>query len=146
MSEHVFQHVFCPVDGSDSSLRALDVAAGMAAGSGVKLTVATVLDLGQLDFYDGIWLTAKQVESWQEKLKGETLARARERLEARGVAAELLMLRGPVVATLLDSAREHAADVIVVGRSGKGAMERLAHGSVSRRVTALSAVPVLTVP
>lgn len=140
-----FTRVYCPIDGSEASLRALDVAAGIAA-DGAELAVVTVLDLGQLDFYDGIWLTTEQVESWQEKVHAATLAKARERLEARAISASFEMLRGPVVRSLLDHAAEHGADVLVIGRSGKGALERLAHGSVSRRLAAQSPVPVITVP
>ncbi len=141
-----FTHVYCPFDGSDASLRALDVAASMASTDGCALTVVTVLDLGQLDFYDGIWLTTDQIEAWQEKVRSETLHQAEERLALQGIAADCRMLRGPIVQTLLDDASKVGADVFVMGRTGKGALERLAHGSVSRRLTATSPVPVLTVP
>jgi nucleotide-binding universal stress UspA family protein len=141
-----FTHVYCPVDGSEPSLRALEVAAGLARSSGSELTVATVLDLGQLDFYDGIWLSTEQVEAWQEKVRAQTLSQAQERLDAHGVTATLRLLRGPVVRSLLDDAAQHSADLLVVGRTGKGALERLAQGSVSRQLSAQSPVPVMTVP
>jgi nucleotide-binding universal stress UspA family protein len=139
-----FRHLLVPVDGSEPSLRALDAALGLARATGATLTVATVLDLGQLDFFDGMYLSHEQVERWQELVKLEVLEVAEARLG--GFDARLRLLRGAVVPALLAEAEAAGVDLFVLGRSGKGALDRLAHGSVSHRLGAASPIPVLTVP
>jgi len=139
-----FRHLLVPVDGSEPGHRALDAAVALVRATGAKLTVATVLDLGQLDFFDGMYLSHEQVERWQELVKLEVLEVAEARLG--GFDARLRLLRGAVVPALLAEAEAEGVDLIVLGRSGKGALDRLAHGSVSHRLGATSPIPVLTVP
>lgn len=136
--------ILVPLDGSDPSFAALDFAAGLAGALGATLDVVTVVDLGQLDFYDGMYHTPEQVDAIQTRVKQDILDQARERVPA-SVAAEFDVLHGPVVRTLLARVTGSGADLVVLGRTGKGAMERLFEGSVSRRITSLAKVPVTVV-
>jgi nucleotide-binding universal stress UspA family protein len=47
--------------------------------------------------------------------------------------------------TIVDYARQHDIDVIVMGTHGRGALARLVMGSVAERVVRLAPCPVLTV-
>jgi universal stress protein A len=52
---------------------------------------------------------------------------------------------GPAFATILDTAREHGADLIVMGTKGRTGLAHLLIGSVAERVVRLAPCPVLTV-
>ena len=54
--------ILVPIDGSAPSNAALEHAVTIARATGAALDVVTVVDLGQLDFYDGMYRTPEQVE------------------------------------------------------------------------------------
>jgi nucleotide-binding universal stress UspA family protein len=60
--------------------------------------------------------------------------------------AESIGDAGDPVTTIIDAARQHQADVIVVGHEDRSWFSRLVEGSVSREVIRESDVPVLVVP
>jgi len=134
--------ILAPVDGSESALRALHVADALAQQSAAVLDIVTVVDLRSLDLYEQVGLTDEQIASLEARVRETILEPARASTSSKGRTARLL--KGPIEATLLDEAR--AASLVVVGRSGKGALERLLEGSVSRRLVSSSPAPVMIVP
>lgn len=74
------------------------------------------------------------------------LQESADSLRARGVDATALLVQGPTVAKILESAAEHRADWIVVGSHGRGVVGRLLLGSVSEGVLRGAGCPVLVVP
>ena len=52
---------------------------------------------------------------------------------------------GPAAATIVDTARERHADLIVMGTKGRTGLAHLLMGSVAERVVRLAPCPVLTV-
>ena len=140
-----FSTILVPVDGSASSHHAVQFAARLAAHLGASLELVTVLDLGQLDFYDGMYRTVEQIEDWQERLREQVLEEAIALLPTGGAPVTTTMLKGPVVKSLLARIVEAQPDLVVMGRTGKGQLERVLYGSVSRRIASLSPVPVTLV-
>lgn len=69
-----------------------------------------------------------------------------ERLRASGVEVTALQLQGATVAAVLAEADRLAADLIVLGSHGRGAVYDLLVGSVAEGVVRRSPVPVLLVP
>lgn len=136
--------ILVPVDGSPPSDRALDLAVQLASGLNAGLEIVTVIDLSQVDVYDGFYLTDRQLEELQTKAKNEILDRAKARV-ATGVATETRLLRGRAAHVLLEEAEKPGVAMVVMGRTGKGAFERLVQGSVSRSLAAHSPVPVTIV-
>ncbi len=65
---------------------------------------------------------------------------------AAGVAAECHVVDGNPVQVLLNAARDHDADLIVVGSRGMGGFPELLLGSTSTQVSQHSKCPVLIVP
>ena len=53
---------------------------------------------------------------------------------------------GDPTARILETARSHDADLIVIGRRGLGPIGRLLLGSVSAKVLQLAGIPCLVVP
>ena len=71
----------------------------------------------------------------------------RKDLGSTGARMESAVLRGGPAAELLRLAEEDmAVELVVVGRSGKGAIARALMGSVSSRLAHACAKPVLIVP
>ena len=57
----------------------------------------------------------------------------------------LFLMEGDVAQSILDCARQHRVDVIVVGTHGRGGLGKMLMGSVAERVFRQSPVPVMTV-
>lgn len=138
------QRILVPVDGSAPSDRALDLAARLAQGLGASLDIVTVLDFSQVDVYDGFYLSDRQLEELQTKAKREILERAEQLVDDR-VPVRTRLLRGRVTHVLLEEAEQPGVAMVVLGRTGKGAFERLVQGSVSRHLAAHSPAPVTVV-
>jgi nucleotide-binding universal stress UspA family protein len=136
--------ILVPVDGSAPSVAALEHAVTIASATGAALDVVTVVDLGQLDFYDGMFHTPEQVDAIQTRVKQDVLDTAEAHVAGR-VPATFSVLHGPVIRTLLSRVSTADVDLVVVGRTGKGAVEQLFEGSVSRRMAVGSPVPVTLV-
>ncbi len=69
-----------------------------------------------------------------------------ESLRQAGIEASALLIRGPIIETILNEAQRFEADLLIVGSHGFGAMYDLLVGSSSRGVLKRSEIPVLVVP
>ena len=67
-------------------------------------------------------------------------------LDQKGHAVTPLLLQGPVVESIHETAHSVAADMIVVGSHGHGALYDLLVGSVSEAVIRHAKIPVSVVP
>ena len=75
-------------------------------------------------------------------------AQLRHRLDAavsRNRGEEAALLTGPVAASIVDDARTHAVDLILMATHGRGGMAHLLLGSVAERVVRTAPCPVMTV-
>jgi nucleotide-binding universal stress UspA family protein len=61
------------------------------------------------------------------------------------VKVKIFMRSGHVVPEILAQAKESRADLLVIGRHGRGGVQRLVLGSVAEKVLRLATCPVLTV-
>ncbi len=69
-----------------------------------------------------------------------------ESLRQAGIEASALLIRGPIIETVLNEAQRFEADLLIVGSHGFGAMYDLLVGSSSRGILKRSEIPVLVVP
>ena len=67
-------------------------------------------------------------------------------LRGAGIESNALLIRGPIVETILQQAERIDADLLIVGSHGFGALYDLLVGSASRGVLKRSEIPVLVVP
>jgi nucleotide-binding universal stress UspA family protein len=129
------------VDGSANAKRALDVAASLAAMSGVE--VIAVHALGLLTTIDG-----ERVPSAEHRAEVEEALRTDwcEPLARAGVAWRASVEDGSSAEVLLHAAEEHGASFVVVGSRGVGGHPDLMLGSTSHQVISHCRCPAVVVP
>lgn len=141
-----YQTVVVGTDGSDSSLRAVDRAAQIAAASGAKLVVATAYFPHSED-----QRAADVLKDEGYKLSGNApiyaiLREAKDRAHSAGAQnVEEKAIVGPPVDALVDLAAEVEADLLVVGNVGLSTIAGRLLGSVPANVARRSKSDVLIV-
>ncbi|MEO6835260.1 MAG: universal stress protein [Candidatus Tumulicola sp.] len=139
--------ILIPVDGSEQSLRALDVAADLASALRATLIVCHVADIARVAA-----MTFGEPQFAQEcfdavRAEGASMLKeAVERAQRRVDGVESQIGRGNVVDEILRLATEAGAEWIVMGSHGRSGLSRLLMGSVAEGVLRHSTVPVMIVP
>jgi nucleotide-binding universal stress UspA family protein len=141
--------VLVPLDGSDKDERALPAAAALADLTDGALHVIRVLEPSDKTLVPRAQALGIPDVLYEERADMERSVRgSAERLAAdtgRQVTAEVV--DGPdVVHTLLRSAEERHADVVVMATRAAGALDRTLRGSVADRIVRESPRPVILVP
>jgi nucleotide-binding universal stress UspA family protein len=132
------EHLVVGVDGSENSLRALDLAATVARRNGSAVTVAFVR-------HPPVFAGTVAVD-WSAifaPVEGETAEAASERLA--GLRWRLLDTDGAPALELERVARQVGADLLVVGGGRGGPVHRLFSGSVGGHAATHAPAPVLVV-
>ena len=136
-------------DFSEPSNRALGFAADLAAKLGATLELVHV----HPDIYDGHgapavgtpWPTGEQEERYLRFLDQELERVVHGVLGDAGAQVARHVVRGEPIKRIEALAQEVGADLLCIGSTGKGAVQRALLGSVSQRILRTSLVPVLTV-
>lgn len=143
----MFKHILIPVDGSPTSMAAVDKAAGLAKAFGSAVTVIYVIDpypftgVGA-DFAYGQdqYLSAATAEA------NSAIDATRERLAGAGVQAEVRVVESHAVwRGILEAAESAGADLVVMGSHGRRGLEKLVLGSVTQSVLSHAKVNTLVV-
>ncbi len=128
-------------DGSDGAKAALDKAVGLARQ--MSGTVLVTYAFGGPKQYSGAPLTPrKTLQELGEKLLQEALARVAD----SGVAAEPVLVDDNPYLGLISVARQHDAEMIVVGTNGQSLFSGVLLGSTAYRLVHSASEPVLVVP
>jgi len=138
----LFRKILCPIDFSEHSLAALDVALKVTQQNDAKLYLLNVAPVpaGAAGFQP----VPMDPYPLLERERQEELAKlARERIPA-AVRYETLVISGDPAERVLETARGLEADLIVMGTHGRRGLSHLVLGSVAERVVRESLVPVLT--
>lgn len=143
----MFKHILVPVDGSATSMLAVNKAAGLAKAFGSVVTVLYVVDpypftgVGA-DFAYGQaqYLSAATAEA------NAALDAAKAAMAQEGITANAVVGEGHAVTDGIQRALESTgADLIVMGSHGRRGLEKLVLGSVTQRVLGVVHTPVLVV-
>lgn len=131
--------ILVPIDGSEPSYRALEHAAKLAEGLGIKLTVLAVRQ----------YIIGRKVvvSVWTEEEVDNILKKARElafSLYRKDVAIVEVKSRD-VARAIMEYAEQNEIDLIVMGASGMGNVKAFLIGSVSEEVLRKSICPVTVV-
>lgn len=143
----MFKRIFVPVDGSDTSLHALQMACRLARESGGTLRLAHVLDrAAYLTGYDVSGGASGALFDALQSSARKVLAEAQAAAAAEGVQADTVLVNelgsslGEAVAA---AATAWQADLIVTGTHGRSGPSRLLLGSGADQIIRLAPVPVL---
>ncbi len=141
-----YKTVVVGTDGSDSSLRAVDRAGEIAAGSGAKVIVATAYFPQNEDHHAADVLKDEGYKATGNAPIYAILREATDRAKAAGATevVEKAIVGAPVDA-LVDLAESEKADLLVVGNVGLSTIAGRLLGSVPANVARRSKVDVLIV-
>lgn len=130
------------VDGSESSLRAVDWAADEAARHGVPLRLVYA---SMWERYEGAGLLSATDQPFERVMAEQIIAAGTERAQRRRpeVQTSSAVLPDDAVTALLTAGRE--AFAVVTGTRGRGGLAELLLGSVSLAVAARAICPVIVV-
>jgi nucleotide-binding universal stress UspA family protein len=139
----MYKRILVPVDGSETSRKALVAALQLARETGGTVRVLHVLDeLAYMTTYD----YSGQILEAARKEAAKVIEQASEIAGASGVPAESKLLEVPgrrLGEVVADEARAWEADLVVVGTHGRRGVSRLVLGSGAEQVIRLAPVPVL---
>jgi nucleotide-binding universal stress UspA family protein len=141
-----FKRILCPVDFADSSSRALEYALQLAEEADAHLTLLHALELPP-DLHELLPLTVDV-----PGLRSTAAAARHTRLEAlvpQGARSyctiDIRVVEGKAYRQILNLASETAADLIVMGVHGRGAVDVAVFGSNTQSVLRGAVCAVLTV-
>jgi nucleotide-binding universal stress UspA family protein len=126
-------------DGGEPAGRALDRAIEEARSSGGQLVVLAVFELplnpeGPQSFGTLDDSPARMIPLVEPPELEPLLAEARARVEAAGLDADYMWAAGEPAGTIVETARDRGAALIVVGRGHHGFMGRLLGSDVAKLV------------
>jgi nucleotide-binding universal stress UspA family protein len=142
--------VLVAIDGSEGSLRAVQVAAQFARELQGELIIIHVIGVrephsNELDEY-GRWEHVTPGE-YLSDVSEHILADARQRAERLGVSGiRCQSPAGEIAETIVETAQRNHADMIVLGKRGLGRLSGLVLGSVSQKVVSVAHCTVVVVP
>jgi nucleotide-binding universal stress UspA family protein len=139
-----FRHILVPLDGSALAECALPFAAAIARALSGRITLLRVLELHrepgagrQMDPVD--WEIAR-AEAHSH------LAEFESELKASGVASTVELVQGRPAEQIIQFAKEHEADLIVLSSHGEGGLSGWVLSSTAQKVVARAQTSVLIVP
>lgn len=144
----MFKHILIPTDGSPVSLKAAKAGVRLAAALGARITAYHAIEVWQPQLYgEGYGFDADTFERFERAARdaGERqvgavakLAKA-ARVPHAAVAAKAETPYGGIV----DAARKGKCDLIYIASHGRRGLSALVMGSVTQKVLAQAAIPVL---
>ena len=143
----MFKHILLPVDGSSTSLMAVEKVRGLAQAFKSTVTAIYVIDpyafsgVGTDFSYGQVQYLGAATTEGNEALKGAT-----EVLEAAGISVNTSIIEcHAIYRGILETASSVGADLIVMGSHGRRGLEKLVLGSVAAQVLAHAHLPILVV-
>lgn len=145
----MYEKILVPVDGSETSNKALDEAVRVAKLSGGQIRLLHVV--GPLVHVSGYDLPLTYMNEMQEALMKageEVITEAKERLAESGLNLESKVVESTVTRVsevIVDHAQSWGANLIVLGTHGRRGVKRMVLGSDAEQVVRMSPVPILLV-
>ena len=154
----LFEKILVPLDGSEHSLRALEIAIQIAKKFDGKITLLHVYSVTARPILipESTTLTppgvpvmmpaeiSKLIEATR-KAGADILAEGEQKIKAEKVQVETMLLEGQIAEEIAKTAKEGKFNLIVMGARGISKIKEILLGSVSDGVIRNSPCPVLVV-
>ncbi|MYL22570.1 universal stress protein [Halomonas alkaliantarctica] len=145
----MYQKILVPVDGSENAQHALEVACQLAKEQDTALVILHVPEIltHEATLAWGIGTTAIDASRDElEKLGEKVIEHASNAAKERGIShLETVVEQGDPARTIIDQAKQHGVDAIVIGSRGLSDLKGLVVGSVSHKVSHSAPCRVITV-
>lgn len=141
------RRILCPTDFSTPSRAALDYAVKLAKEVGAAVRVLHTYSLPTYYALPEVALIPSQDYALHCSTAGQAkLDELLSHYGDAGVPIEAGLVVGPAAGEIVQDAKNHQADLIVMASRGHGAVAKLLLGSVTERVLRLAPCPVVVVP
>ena len=134
-------NVLVPLDGSEASEASLEPALRIAGAAGATLLLLHVIE--------SLWAAGdSSVVGWQEKEVRATrdrFAALTDELRGNGIEARSLILAGDPAGTIRAQVMRRAIDYVCLATASRGALGRMAFGSVAQKLIGTLPVPAIAV-
>ena len=145
MAQEPIKRVVVGLDGSEHSAAALAWAIRMARGMGTEVVAVFGLEI-PMYFTAPYGVPVQFDPGWREEMKQEFEGTWCQPLRDAGVPFKAVMNEGRPASVIASVADEVDADMIVLGRRGRGGVAELILGSVSHELVLHASRPVLLIP
>ena len=140
----MFTKILAAVDGSEISARAVEKAADLAKQNNAELHLIYVIETGFISPGPGDSVRDLVHQRFEAEGK-ETLEKLTAKAAEAGITAEPHLEVGHAGNTIIETAKNLACDLIVVGSLGKSKLDRLLLGSVSSHVVNYAKTNILVI-
>ena len=139
----MFKDILLAVDGSDHALHAARMAAGLANAMNARI-LRVVVAYEPIPSYLGEPNLQRAIDARLNEAQ-QILQKAVESLGSISADIHTELIEGNAAESIIEVARTHKSDVIVMGSRGLGRLSGLLLGSTSQKVVAHAPCPVLIV-
>lgn len=135
-----------PIDGSDTSLRALDALVAKLAVYRPPVEIHLVNVQHGLRKDVGQFVDHEEIRRYHQEEGAKALAPARARLDAQTIAyATHVFVADDPASVIVQFVKEQTVDEVIMGSHGRGELAQILLGSVAREVLRGAGVPVTLV-
>ena len=140
-----FRTLLVPIDFSDCSRRALDVARSLAKQTGPTHLILVHASFVPTELDSLAERADPSIRELVSRQATEDLGRILGELQNEGISAEFSTHSGSPDCVIEEVATEKGADLIVMGTHGRTGLAHVLLGSVAERVVRTAPCPVITV-
>lgn len=145
----MLSHVLVPLDGSELAAEALEPAKQILRPGG-SMTLVMAIEIPQnWNFGGAPIIVFDESQKIAEQLKHEArayLAKIAAQLVNEGLIVQTLVTSGDAAVVILENARAHQVDAIVMSTHGRSGFRRWLYGSVTGKVLSAASCPVYVIP
>jgi nucleotide-binding universal stress UspA family protein len=157
MRENHFSRVLVAIDGSTSSIHAIDYAISIAMKNNSQLTVLYVIDFYKYTHLSSSIILAptfgsekyleekSEAEKLMNKIKEDFKLKINDNTKSKKLKTEIVEGAKSVATTIMEYAESENVDIIIVGNRGRTSFKKLLLGSVSSNVIKNAHCAVLVV-
>ncbi|MCL6456673.1 MAG: universal stress protein [Gorillibacterium sp.] len=142
----LFSNILLAYDGSKASTKALEHTIELARLlPNAIIRVIHVYNFPRLYVGEGFAAIPDSVTKEYYDASVQTAEQAKRLFQAAGVTATVEIVQGAPAEKILEFAKTHGADVIIIGSRGLGGIKEFVLGSVSHNVVQHARIPVLVI-